>query len=113
MCGCSTHQVHPGKPIERDSTALAIRVDDMTCGHCAGTITRAVETGIPGTKVKADPTTKTVLVHGAADLSSLRALISGAGYTPGPASHDPAPTSEDSHELALHPAPRNCSCRGS
>jgi copper chaperone len=85
MCGCSTHQSHPSKAIERDSTALTITVEDMTCGHCAGTIARAVETGIPGTKVKADPTSKTVLVYGAPDPSSVRMLISAAGYTPAPA----------------------------
>lgn len=85
MCGCSTHQTPRGKAIERDSGALTIRVEDMACGHCAGTIARAVETALPGTKVKADPAAKTVFVYGAPDPSSVRAAISAAGYTPGPA----------------------------
>lgn len=85
MCGCSTHQTQASNIIEHDSAALMIRVEDMTCGHCAGAITRAVETAIPGTKVKANPTAKTVFVYGAPDPSSVRAVISAAGYTPGPA----------------------------
>ena len=82
MCGCSTHQSQAGKTIERDPSALALRVEDMTCGHCAGTITKAVESGLPGAKVEADPASKIVLVRGVSDLAAVNALIAKAGYTP-------------------------------
>lgn len=80
MCGCSTHQ--PGKAVEHDANALILRVEDMTCGHCAGTIKKAIETGLPGTQVEADPASKLVSVRGSTDLSSIKALVAEAGYTP-------------------------------
>lgn len=81
MCGCSAHQSQPSSA-ERDQTALAVRVEDMTCGHCAGAITKAVESGLPGAKVDADPASKLVLVSGTADLAKVQSLITNAGYTP-------------------------------
>jgi copper chaperone len=85
MCGCSAHQSQPSPAAERDPAALALRVEDMTCGHCAGVITKAIETGLPGAKVEADPTSKIVLVRGTSDLPKVQSLIADAGYTPGAA----------------------------
>jgi len=82
MCGCSTHQSQATQTIERDPAALTLRVEDMTCGHCAGTIKKAIETGLPGTSVEADPGSKLVSVRGSTDLSSIKALVTEAGYTP-------------------------------
>jgi copper chaperone len=82
MCGCSTHQTQLTQVAERDPAALTLRVEDMTCGHCAGTIKEAIETGLPGTSVEADPASKLVSVHGSADLTSIKALVTEAGYTP-------------------------------
>ncbi|MGO1075139.1 heavy-metal-associated domain-containing protein [Inquilinus sp. CA228] len=61
---------------------LSFRVEDMTCGHCAGTIKGAIEGSIPGAKVEADPVRKLVSVTGAADRAQVAALIAEAGYTP-------------------------------
>jgi copper chaperone len=82
MCGCSTHQAQQGTIAERDPTAMILKVEDMTCGHCASTITKAVEAGLPGARVQADPATKLVSVQGTHDLAKVEALITGAGYTP-------------------------------
>ncbi len=82
MCGCSTHQAQSGTTAERDPNAVTLRVEDMTCGHCASTITKAVESGLPGARVQADPTTKLVSIRGTRDLAQIEALIVGAGYTP-------------------------------
>jgi copper chaperone len=82
MCGCSTHQTQETQVVERDPAALTLRVEDMTCGHCAGTIKKAIETGLPGTQVDADPASKLVSVRGSTDLSSIKALVTEAGYTP-------------------------------
>ncbi|MCG7392932.1 heavy-metal-associated domain-containing protein [Microvirga sp. ACRRW] len=82
MCGCSTHQSQSSQPLERHSDALTLRVEDMTCGHCAGTIRKAIETGLPGTQVEADPASKLVSVRGSTDLTSIKALVTAAGYTP-------------------------------
>jgi copper chaperone len=81
MCGCSTHQAQSGTT-ERDPAAVPLKVEDMTCGHCASTITKAVENGLPSVQVQADPTTKLVSIQGTRDLAKVKALITGAGYTP-------------------------------
>ena len=82
MCGCSTHQSQSTQTIERDPAALTLRVEDMTCGHCAATIRKAIETGLPGTSVEAYPASKLVSVRGSTDLTSIKALVTEAGYTP-------------------------------
>lgn len=82
MCGCSTHQSQANQAAERYPDALTLRVEDMTCGHCAGTIKKAIETGLPGTSVEADPASKLVSVRGSTDLTSIQALVAEAGYTP-------------------------------
>jgi copper chaperone len=82
MCGCSTHQTDANQTVDRDPAALTLRVEDMTCGHCAGTIKKAIETGVPGTSVEADPTSRLVSVRGSTDLTAIKALVTEAGYTP-------------------------------
>lgn len=79
----SAHQ-NPGNPIPRqahDPATMTFRVDDMTCGHCAGTIKKAIETSLPGTTVSADPTSKLVSVTGAGSYAQLKEIVSTAGYT--------------------------------
>ena len=82
MCGCSTHRSSTGTTAMPTNGSLTLRVDDMTCGHCAGTIKQAVEAAIPGTHVDADPATKLVSVQGTADLSAVKTIVTEAGYTP-------------------------------
>src|SRR4051794_40291495 len=82
MCGCSTHQSKSTNVVDTNPNALPLRVEDMTWGHCAATIAQAVEAGIPGAVVDADPASKTVRVSGTTDLAAVRVLIAGAGYTP-------------------------------
>jgi copper chaperone len=65
---------HPG---------VQVKVDDMTCGHCAGTIKRAIEDAIPGAEVVADPAARLVSVVGA-DYPTISGIIAQAGYTPAP-----------------------------
>ncbi len=61
---------------------VRLRVDDMTCGHCASTIIGAIEAALPGTKVSADPASKLVAVTGAGDAARVAAIVRDAGYTP-------------------------------
>ena len=62
---------------------IQVKVDDMTCGHCAGTIKRAIESSIPGARVVADPSARLVSVEGA-DYATISGIIADAGYTPAP-----------------------------
>ena len=83
---CSTHQ-HPDSHAnahEPHPSDLTFRVDDMTCGHCAGTIKKAIETSMPGTQVNADPGSKLVSVTGAENFARLQEIVSQAGYTASP-----------------------------
>lgn len=69
----------------------AFRVDDMTCGHCASTITKAVRAVDAGAKVEIDLAQHLVRIDPAnthdGDLSK---AIAEAGYTPVPVELRPA-----------------------
>jgi copper chaperone len=66
----------------QSSAGISVRVDDMTCGHCAATIKGAIESAIPGSRVTADPQAKLVRVEGASDPARINGIITLAGYTP-------------------------------
>ena len=55
-------------------------VNDMTCGHCVGTVTKALEAALPGEQVSVDLATHKVSFTG--DKAVGEAAIREAGYTP-------------------------------
>ncbi len=58
----------------------------MTCGHCVGTVTKAVQALDPQARVTIDLPTHRVEVQSAAvGAEQLAAAIADAGYTPIPA----------------------------
>ena len=60
---------------------LSFRVDDMTCGHCAGVITKALQATDPGARIRVDLATHQVDVHSpTADVFRLRSAMENAGY---------------------------------
>jgi copper chaperone len=61
------------------------RVDDMTCGHCAGTITEALAAADKNALVTIDLSRHLVMVEPAeAGAQQLGEAIAAAGYTPVP-----------------------------
>jgi len=65
---------------------IAFEVNDMTCGHCASSITKAVKALDKDAEVRIDLATHRVEVEPAlADAGQLAAAIEDAGYTPVPA----------------------------
>ena len=80
MCSCQQHAPSSRATIPAADT-LTFRVEDMTCGHCAGTIKGAIEAKLPGTTVTADPGSKQVSVQGASDYAAIKAIVAAAGYT--------------------------------
>jgi copper chaperone len=61
------------------------RVEDMTCGHCVGTITKAIKAADQDAKVTVDLAQHLVMVEPTeADAQQLRDAITQAGYTPVP-----------------------------
>jgi copper chaperone len=57
-------------------------VSDMTCGHCASTITRAVKQADPQAKVEVLLADKRVRVESALSQAEVAREIAEAGYTP-------------------------------
>lgn len=82
MCTDHHHGDHHQKGHSHEAGAQVLRVEDMTCGHCAATITKAIETSVPGAKVHADPVAKLVKITGSADIARLQEIVKQAGYTP-------------------------------
>jgi copper chaperone len=64
---------------------IAFQVDDMTCGHCVGTITRAVQALDANARLDIDLPRHLVRIEpAAADATALGRAIEQAGYTPVP-----------------------------
>ena len=61
-----------------DKTVLT--VNDMTCSHCVGTVTRALEEALPGAEISIDLATHKVSFTG--DRRIGEEAIREAGYTP-------------------------------
>jgi len=61
---------------------FAFEVNDMTCGHCASTITKAVKTIDPGADVQIDQGRHLVSVATTSDAGVVLKAIADAGYTP-------------------------------
>lgn len=59
---------------------VTFQVDDMTCGHCAGTIRNAIEVTLPGSAIAIDLDKHQVTVAGNAALAEQ--AIREAGYEP-------------------------------
>lgn len=55
-------------------------VNDMTCGHCVGTVRKALETALPGTEISVDLASHRVEFTG--ERAKGEAAIREAGYTP-------------------------------
>jgi copper chaperone len=62
---------------------VTFEVNDMTCGHCIGAITKAVALVDPGANVRVDLASHRVQIEPAASSASvLSDAIKEAGYTP-------------------------------
>lgn len=64
---------------------ITFEVNDMTCGHCVGTINKALKAADKDAKVTIDLASRRVQVEpAAADAEELAQAIEDAGYTPVP-----------------------------
>ena len=62
---------------------IVFQVNDMTCGHCVGTITKALKGADSDAKVQIDLSSRRVLVEPKmAGVAGLADAIKEAGYTP-------------------------------
>jgi copper chaperone len=68
-----------------ESAMIAFEVNDMTCGHCVSTITKALKATDRNAKVQIELATHRVQVEPvSADAEELAEAIKDAGYTPVP-----------------------------
>ena len=70
---------------------FTFQVPDMTCGHCASTIAKAVAGVDKSARIEVDIPRKLVRVSSAAPLGDLAKAIQDAGYTPQEVQAKPAP----------------------
>ena len=57
-----------------------LQVENMSCGHCVGAVTRAVQAVDAAAKVEIDLATKSVKIDSASPLPPLKSAIADAGY---------------------------------
>jgi copper chaperone len=70
---------------------ITFEVNDMTCGHCVSTITKALKATDKDAKVEIDLASHRVKVEPAsADAEELADAIKDVGYTPVPVATDSA-----------------------
>jgi copper chaperone len=62
------------------SDTTTFTINDMTCGHCAGTIRKALEEALPDSTIEIDVPTHKVTFSG--DKAKGEEAIREAGYTP-------------------------------
>lgn len=60
-------------------------VEDMSCEHCVGTVTKAIKTSGPEATVNIDLASKTVAADSAVSNDDIRDAIRSADYEPQPA----------------------------
>ena len=59
---------------------LKLNVPDMSCGHCVGTITKAIKALDRAAEVKTDLAAKTVTVESTAPRDKIAHAVDDAGY---------------------------------
>jgi len=86
---------------------ISFQVNDMTCGHCVGAITRALQGADPAAGIQIDLSAHCVRINNAgASAATLAAAIKEAGYTP-------VVLQSETNAPAAAPARRGGCCCGS
>jgi len=61
---------------------MQFQIDNMTCGGCARSVTKAIQSVDPQAKVDIDLTTKRINIESGADESAVVAVLEDVGYPP-------------------------------
>lgn len=61
---------------------MQFHVEDMTCGGCARSVTRAIQALDPKAVVQADPPTRLLEVESSASAEQIVAALKAAGFSP-------------------------------
>jgi len=78
------HPQEAARPLANETTGegkmMELTVDGMSCGHCAGRVTKAVQAVDPAAQVAINLASRTVKVDSTADAARIAAAIDAAGY---------------------------------
>jgi len=59
---------------------MLLKIENMTCGGCAKSVTKAIQSVDPNATVKPDPAARTVKVETAATVADIERVLEEAGY---------------------------------
>lgn len=59
---------------------MELRIENMTCGGCARSVTKAIQSVDPAARVEADPSARRVVVTTASPREPILAALAAAGY---------------------------------
>jgi len=74
------HEAASAPPNQGEQAMYELTVEDMTCKHCVGRVTKAVQGIDPAATVDIDLPTKKVRIDSSADLDRIAGAIDEAGY---------------------------------
>ena len=60
--------------------AMTYKVEGMTCGGCAKSVTRALTAALPGATVEVSHESDSVTIDGAHDAAAVREAVEDAGF---------------------------------
>lgn len=64
---------------------MELHIENMSCGGCARSVTKAIQSVDPQAQVKADPASRRVEVVSASPRASIEAALAEVGYPVAPA----------------------------
>lgn len=59
---------------------MELRIEGMTCGGCAKSVTKAIQSIDPNARIETNPAARTVKVETSASQSALKQVLEEAGY---------------------------------
>ena len=59
---------------------MQLHIENMTCGGCARSVTKAIQSVDPTAKVETDPAARTVVVTTTSPRAAIQSVLAEAGY---------------------------------
>lgn len=59
---------------------MELRIESMTCGGCARSVTRAIQSVDPKARIETDPASRMVKIETTASSTALQQVLEEAGY---------------------------------
>ncbi|EKF18359.1 heavy-metal-associated domain-containing protein [Nitratireductor pacificus] len=59
---------------------MELKIENMTCGGCARSVTKAIQSVDPNAKVEADPAARIVKVETEASAAAVQTVLDEAGF---------------------------------